>query len=129
MALTASYTNLGATTAVAGVQVQAVAQVDGLGNVATPGGTTTATIVAGTGTTVQVVKASAGRLYRVLVTGATSTAALTFYDNASAASGTVIGIVPSGATTGQSFDIQMPANNGITAGLLSGSASVTVSYY
>jgi len=61
--------------------------------------------------------------------GATSTAVLKFYDNASAASGTVIGIVPSGATAGQVFDLEMPAGNGITAGLLSGSAAVTVSFY
>lgn len=87
----------------------------------------TAVVAAGAGTTV--VKATPGRLGRVTVTGAVPTGALTFYDNASTGSGTVIGVIPaSGVTTGQSFDFQMPAANGITAVGATGSAAVTVSY-
>ena len=110
--------------------VPASVQVDLHGNVVAPGGSATVAIAAGSATSTSVVKAASGRLCRVIATGvAASTAALTFYDNASAASGTIIGIIPTGTNPGQSFDIQMPASNGITAGLLSGSAAVTVSFY
>lgn len=87
----------------------------------------TAVVAAGAGTTV--IKAGPGRLGRVIVTGAVPTGALTFYDNASAGSGTVLAVIPaSGVTSGQAFDIQMPAANGITAVGAAGSAAVTVSY-
>lgn len=58
-------------------------------------------------------------LVTALVT-ADNTAAMTFYDNASAASGTVIGIIPANSPTGMIFPFNMRANNGIT---VSGSAS------
>jgi hypothetical protein len=87
----------------------------------------TGVVAAGVGTTV--IKAGPGRLGRVTVTGAVPTGALTFYDNASTGSGTVLAIIPaSGVTSGQTFDIQMPAANGIVAVGASGSAAVTVSY-
>lgn len=87
----------------------------------------TAVVAAGVGTTV--IKAGAGRLWRVTVTGAAPTGALTFYDNATTGSGTVLAVIPaSGVTSGQTFDIQMPAANGITAVGSTGSAAVTVSY-
>jgi hypothetical protein len=125
--LTPTYSPGGA--AAAGTSgVPASVQVDLKGTVVVPGGSATVAIAAGASTVAQVVKASAGRLCRIIVT-TTGTADLKFYDNASAASGTVIGYIPSAATLGQSFDIQMPASNGITAGLLNGSAAVTVSYY
>lgn len=84
------------------------------------------TVAAGTGTTV--VKASPGRLVAAVVTGAASTGALTFYDNASTGSGTVIGVVPSGAGSGTRWPFEAPAVNGITAVGAAGSAAVTVSY-
>jgi hypothetical protein len=85
-----------------------------------------ATVAAGTGTTV--VKASAGRLVSAVVTGAASTGALTFYDNASTGSGTVIGVVPASAGSGTRWPFETPAVNGITAVGAAGSAAVTVSY-
>lgn len=88
--------------------------------------TTNAVVAAGVGTTV--VKAAPGRLVAAVVTGATSTGALTFYDNASAGSGTVIGVVPTGATTGTRYPFEVPAAAGITAVGAAGSAAVTVSF-
>lgn len=130
MSLTQSYGNAGAVVPIVGVNVPATVQVDALGNVVSAGGSATVAVPAGASTTAQVIKSSAGRLCRAVATGGSaSTAALTFYDNASSASGVAIGVVPSGASAGQSFDFQMPASNGITAGLLSGSAAVTVSFY
>lgn len=85
-----------------------------------------AVVAAGVGTTV--VKGSAGRLVSAVVTGANSTGALTFYDNATTGSGTVIGVVPSGATTGTRYPLEVPAVNGIVAVGATGSAAVTVSY-
>lgn len=89
-------------------------------------GSKTAVVAAGAGTTV--VKGSAGRLAAVVVTGANSTGVLTFYDNATTNSGTVIAVVPSGATTGTRYPLDVPAVNGITAVGASGSAGVTVIY-
>jgi hypothetical protein len=66
---------------------------------------------------VVVVKAYSGRLCRVIVTTATTAAQnITIFDNASAGSGTIIGIIPGGATVGQSFDFHAPAVSGITIG-------------
>lgn len=130
MALNPSYSTTGAIYEVGGVKAQAVVQVDGSGTEVVPGGSVTATVVAGSGAAAQVIKASAGRLCRVVVTTAGAEGDdLKFYDNKTAASGTVIGVVPGAATLGQSFDFQMPAANGITAGRVNGSPAVTVSYY
>lgn len=85
-----------------------------------------AVVAGGAGTTI--VKGSPGRLVSAVVTGANSTGVLTFYDNATTGSGTVIGIVPSGATTGTRYPLEVPAANGIVAVGASGSAAVTVSY-
>lgn len=98
--------------------------VDANGHPATA--STNATVAAGTGTTV--VKASPGRLVAAVVTGAASTGALTFYDNASTGSGTVIGVVPASAGSGTRWPFETPAVNGITAVGAAGSAAVTVSY-
>lgn len=92
----------------------------------TTGGTLTAVVAAGVGTTV--IKATPGRLCRVVVTTAPTTNPLTFYDNASTGSGVVIGIVPGTATLGQVFDFNMPAASGITALGATTSAAVTVSF-
>lgn len=83
-------------------------------------------VAAGVGTAAVVVKSSPGYLKGVVVT-ATGTAALSFYDNASTASGTVIGIVPASATLGQYLQMEMPAGNGVVAGQLSGTPAVTAS--
>lgn len=61
-----------------------------------------------------VITTGTGRLCRVLVT-ASNTAAVTFYDNASAASGTIIGYIPASATTGTIYDFNFPHVNGIVA--------------
>jgi hypothetical protein len=89
------------------------------------GATATATIAAGVGT--KAVKAAAGRLCRVLVT-ALGTGGLTLYDNASAASGTVIGIVPASTPAGTVLDFEMPAANGIFASNAANGPAVTLSY-
>lgn len=125
--LTPGFTNYGASTAAGSVSVQATAQVDALGNVVTPGGAVTSAIAAAK-TTNTVVKASSGRLCRVLLT-VVGSVDLKIYDNATTASGTVIGYIPSTAVLGASFDIQMPAVNGITVGGAAGNAGITVSFY
>lgn len=88
--------------------------------------TATALVAAGVGTTV--IKNGPGRLARVMATGATSTGALTIYDSVGAASGTVLAVIPSGATAGTIYNLGIPAAVGITAVGASGSAAVTVAY-
>ena len=77
------------------------------------------------------VKASAGRLVRLLVTTAGSTGAFTCYDNASSASGTVIGAISAtnGASVGYTVELNMPAANGIFCVSAASGPAVTVSYY
>ncbi len=90
------------------------------------GGRTNTAIPAGTaGNTI--VKASSGRLNRVLVT-ATGTANSVIYDNATTNTGTIIGIVPSSATVGQVIDLRMPAANGITVSGAAAAPGYTVSF-
>jgi hypothetical protein len=90
------------------------------------GGSQTSTVPAGTGTTP--VKALPGRLCRVVVTTAGTAGQTTFYDNASTGSGTVLAVIPGTATVGTSYDISMPAANGITAVGATGSAAMTVAF-
>jgi hypothetical protein len=91
------------------------------------GGSRTAVVAAGAGTTV--IKPRAGRLCNVVVTTAgTATDDLKIYDNASTGTGTLIAVIPGAATLGTAFVIGMPALNGITAVGVSGSAAVTVSF-
>ncbi len=93
----------------------------------TSGGTATTAVAAGAGNTV--VKAGAGRLCKVVVTAAgTSTDNLTIYDNASAASGTVLAVIPGGGTVGAVYDLNMPAANGIFAVNVASGPAATVSY-
>lgn len=103
------------------------AAIDSSGNIGMRAAQSNVPVAAGVGTAASVVKSSPGYLKGVLVT-ATGTANLQFFDNASAASGTVIGVVPSSATLGQFFPCDMPALLGITAAKLSGTPAVTVSY-
>lgn len=93
----------------------------------TGGGTTTAAIAASAGTTV--VKATAGRLCKAVVTTAgTATDNITVYDNATTGSGTILAIIPGGTTVGTVYDLQMPAANGITAVNVASGPAVTLSF-
>lgn len=92
----------------------------------TAGGAQTAVVPAGVGTVA--IKAQGGRLCRVLVT-ATGTGVCTFYDNASGASGTVIGVVPASAAVGTVYQFDMPAANGIFASNAASGPALTVSYF
>ncbi len=79
-----------------------------------------------------VVKASPGRLLKVVVTTTFAGAGglMTFYDNASAASGTVLLAIPTATAAGVVYTIDLPALNGIFAGIggtLSAGA-VTIGY-
>lgn len=84
-------------------------------------------VAAGTGTTPVVVKASAGYLKAFVVT-TTATAAMSFYDNASAASGTVLYTTASNIAAGTIVVLDMPFTNGLTVSQASGSAAVTIAY-
>lgn len=86
-----------------------------------------AAVAAGVGTAAQVIKAGPGYLSGVLVTSA-GTAATSIYDNASAASGTVIGYIPANPTAGTFYPFNMPATNGITVGKVANSSGLTVAY-
>lgn len=87
---------------------------------------TTAPISASGG--VQVVKAGAGRLLKVIVTTATATTAVTIYDNASAASGTALLVIPAAAAAGTVYDVNLPAVNGITVNGAASAGAITVGY-
>ena len=78
-----------------------------------------------------VVKGGPGRLCNVVVTTtlAGSSAAITIYDNASAASGTPLLVIPTGATAGTIYNVNLPAANGIYVSEASLSAgAITVGY-
>ncbi len=81
-----------------------------------------------TPTSLTVVKASPGRLCKVLVTTANGPHAITIFDNASTASGTIIGVVAANASVGTVYDLQMPAANGITIAGTTSAGTITVSY-
>jgi hypothetical protein len=95
------------------------------------GGTATAVVPAGVATTV--IKASPGKLCRAVITAAGTTGDTPIYDNASAGSGTKIGVIP-GTTTdatalpGRVFTFDMPALLGITAVGPASSPAFTVSF-
>jgi hypothetical protein len=74
------------------------------------------------------VKASAGRLVRITVTTVTAAAVVTVYDNASAASGTILAVVPIAAAVGTIYLIDMPALNGITVQSTGATGAITVGY-
>ena len=100
----------------------------------TAGGSTTATVAAASAGP-NVIKASAGRLARAVITTAGTTGTVIFYDNASACSGTIIGEIAgttalAGNVAGSApMQFDMPAVNGITECGGTGSAAVTLSYY
>lgn len=98
-----------------------------IGLINNDGWQTTAIAAGVTGNTV--VSNASGMLSRIIVT-ATGTNKMNVYDNASAASGTVIGIVPANqAVDGKPFDLRMPTSNGITVQGNVNNPGVTVSWY
>lgn len=72
-------------------------------------------------------KAAPGRLCRIVITVA-GTVAFNVFDNASAASGTALFTSPTATSIGQVFDIQMPAQLGITVSNPASSPGITVSW-
>lgn len=90
------------------------------------GGRVTTPIAAATAANT-VVSAVPGKLASVLVTTA-GTANMLIYDNATTNSGTIIGVIPSGATVGQVYTLNMPAANGITVAGSASNAGVTISW-
>lgn len=74
-----------------------------------------------------VVKPSAGRLLKAIVTTVIGAGAVSIYDNASAASGTLLMVIPAAAAVGTIYDIQLPAVNGIYASFAS-TGGVTFGY-
>ena len=89
-------------------------------------GTATTAITAGKATDT-VVKAAAGFLCSVLVT-TSGTNAMEFYDNATAGSGTIIGIIPANTPAGEIVAINFPGANGVTAKGNANNPAVTVAY-
>ena len=97
-----------------------VAKVDAQGAILVSSGGTTAVSVASA--TPGAVKASAGRLCKVIIT-TLGTGSQVFYDNASAASGTILFATAASAAVGTIYDVQAIAVNGIYA---AGAASTPV---
>jgi hypothetical protein len=97
------------------------------GSLQVSSGGLTATAVASGTSADTVIKATPGRLCRVLVT-VTNTNPMNIYDNASAGSGTVIGCLPASPTVGNVYDFQMPAANGITVDGHASNPGVTISF-
>lgn len=73
------------------------------------------------------IKATAGRLARILVT-ATGTANVLIWDNASGHTGTIIGVIKSSAVVGDILELRMPAANGITVQGNANNGGFTVSW-
>jgi hypothetical protein len=77
----------------------------------------------------QVLKTRPGRLLKAVVTVATTTSAVTFYDTAAGtATGTVLLVIPAAAAAGTVYDINLPAANGITVNGAMAAGSVTVGW-
>jgi hypothetical protein len=89
------------------------------------GGSFRQAIASGAGTVT--LKAATARLCRILVT-AGGTAAVTVFDKATAASGTILFVSPTTTTPGQIFDIQMPAQLGITVSDPASGPGITVTW-
>jgi hypothetical protein len=94
--------------------------------VTTVGGVTTVAIAAGVATDT-VVKASAGRLCKVLVT-TTGTNPMAIWDNASGHTGTIIGAFAASPVVGTVVPFDMPAANGITVQGNAANPAVTISF-
>jgi hypothetical protein len=83
-------------------------------------------VPAGAATTVG--KASSGVIATIVCTSSGATAATTFYDNASAGSGTILYLTKTTPAQGDIYQINGAALNGITAVGVAGSAAFTVYY-
>jgi hypothetical protein len=90
------------------------------------GGQGTTAIAAGVATDT-VIKAAGGYLAGVMVT-TQGTNAMVIYDNASAGSGKIIGVVAANAPAGPPFFYHMPAANGITVLGNANNPAVTISW-
>lgn len=77
--------------------------------------------------TAAVISAVPGRLNRIAITTLGS-AATPVYDNASAASGTILFNIPASPAVGTIYNVQMPAANGIYVGGTTNTSAVTISY-
>ena len=91
------------------------------------GGDTTFLLAAG-GSGPTVIFAGRCRLAVVLIT-ALGTAGLNFYDNASAASGTIVGAIPASAAVGSLYIFPFLCVNGLTAGTGNNTPACTVGYW
>ena len=103
-----------------------ITPVDGYGFPLSPGGDLLFPVASGT-TTFTTVKASPGRVGRIVLAATNGAAAITVYDNATGASGTVIAVIPATAAAGV-YDVQMPARNGITVSGAATNPGITVGY-
>ncbi len=105
-----------------------VAVIDAGGNLAiSDGGSSTTSVASGAANTV--VKASAGRLCRAVVTTTgTGSGNVQFFDNATTNSGVVIGAIPATVTAGATYDFSMPASAGITVQNVANGPVITVSF-
>ena len=72
-------------------------------------------------------KASAGRLARVVVTTLTATAS-TIYDSSALAAGTILFVIPTAAPIGTIYMIDLPYVNGLTVQSTGSTGAVTVGY-
>ena len=91
----------------------------------TYGGRFSQAVASGSGTVI--IKAAPGRLCRIAVTVG-GTVAFSVFDNASAASGTVPFASPTTTNLGTIFDVQMPAQNGITISNPASGPGLTISW-
>lgn len=90
-----------------------------------PTSPTRTTVISAAGSSA--IKTGPGRLITVVVTAA-STGTVTFYDNASAASGTILLVVPASPTVGAVYSVALPAANGIFCVAASSTSSVAVGW-
>lgn len=75
-----------------------------------------------------VVKPSAGRVLKVIVTTVTASATCTVYDNASTNAGTPLLVIPTAAAVGTIYDVNLPAVNGITVYSSGATGAITIGY-
>lgn len=87
-------------------------------------GNASTTVAAATGTAI---KAAAGLMVKVVV-NTSGSAATPIYDNASAASGTILFTVPATPTVGTVYTVNVPAANGMYAGATN-TSGITVYFY
>lgn len=66
------------------------------------------------------VRTTAGMLNAIITTTVTAVAAVTVFDNASAASGTIIAVIPIGQAAGSVITLNVPVFNGIFIGAAAG---------